>query len=252
MTDVHGLLQELIDADRHASDDDYLVYADLLQSQGDPRGELIVLQHAEHSTPDSSESNVFLDANRDVFVGSLAPAIAHHKEHGHTHGLELSWHLGYIDKAWVGRPDGREKIDQTRELLTVLLAHPSAVLLRELVLDEPIWGRWVDFDPLTEPIAAAGPLPSLRRLQIGDFVERFELADGTTYVDRDISAVQVGNISPLWEALPGLRDIELQGNYLELGDIRAPELRRFVACSSGFADYNLDSVARASWRRLPR
>src|SRR5690242_8757137 len=49
---VDDLLLELLD---HPTDDDYLVYADAAALAGDPRGELIIIQHALANHPLSDE-----------------------------------------------------------------------------------------------------------------------------------------------------------------------------------------------------
>jgi uncharacterized protein (TIGR02996 family) len=250
-----GVVHELLDAIVAAPDDvdHYLVYADWLQSQGDPRGELIALQHAS-DTGDDPEVRRRADAvfrrHRDVFLGTeLAAAVDHARDrHGsYRQGLELGWRRGFIARAWLGRMPNAE-MREARTVLDALLAHPSARVLRELVLDVPIWGRWVNFDQLYNALVDTPVAPPLRRLQIGDFVERH--ARHAPYPDRDISAVELADLSQLWPRYPRLEAIELQGCHLILGTIDSPALRSFELCSSTADDTHLAALRAPNLERL--
>jgi uncharacterized protein (TIGR02996 family) len=74
----------------------YLVYADFLQSRGDPRGELIMLQHAGKK----AEAEAFLSANADSTYGPL-------KNYRTTFDGEernaFEWHLGFIRSVVTGQ-----------------------------------------------------------------------------------------------------------------------------------------------------
>src|SRR5258707_11757256 len=66
----------------------YLVYADWLQANGDPRGELIVRQHGD------KDAQAWLDEHRDAFLGRFASAA--------PPTFELEWRFGFIRKATIG------------------------------------------------------------------------------------------------------------------------------------------------------
>ena len=247
-------MDQLLDAILAAPDevDNYLVYADWLQSRGDPRGELIALQHAAETTdaPDVRRraDELFKNQRRAFLSDELADAVAHARlRHGsYRQGLELRWRRGFIERAWLGRLASAAMSD-ARAVLDALLAHPSARLLRELVLDIPIWDRWINFDQLHDALAACATPPPLRRLQIGDFVER---TPGYRYPDRDISAVELGDLGALWPRYPQLVEIELQGCHLDLGTIDSPALRSFELCSSTVSDANLAALRAPALERL--
>src|SRR5512146_1820960 len=72
-----------------------LVYADLLQSQGDPRGELIALQHrGKHA-----DAEAYLEEHRDALLGPLA---RFGKTFDHDSKPAFTWHLGFIRSARIG------------------------------------------------------------------------------------------------------------------------------------------------------
>ena len=54
------------------SQDSWLVYADALQSAGDPRGELIMLNQAVEAGASAAARDAFLDRHADAIFGELA------------------------------------------------------------------------------------------------------------------------------------------------------------------------------------
>ena len=84
-----------------------LVYADLLQQRGDPRGQLIVLQHS--GSADAERAH--LAAHPELFADIARLG-------------RFTWGLGFIAAA--------ELTDCTRDEVARVLAHPSCRFLREL------------------------------------------------------------------------------------------------------------------------
>src|SRR4051812_44830841 len=72
----------------------WLVYADALQAEGDPRGELIVLQEARARQPKdrvlARAEDALLATHYDRLVGK--PAIAHQEDKS----LRISWKNGFF------------------------------------------------------------------------------------------------------------------------------------------------------------
>src|SRR5688572_10002673 len=108
-------------------DDDapYLVYADYLIAQGDPRGELIVMQHdadeanGSRKTTLSRAANAHLDNHAAHFLGPL---------HAFVNGTyKLVWRYGYVRRLelqWNNSgywPHAKHAFDE----LTAVLRHPS-------------------------------------------------------------------------------------------------------------------------------
>ena len=100
----------------------YLVYADWLQQQGEPRGELIVVQHALAAAPNDAALHVrelvLFEEHGAIFLGPLAAAPDSRSDWscGFVRSLEFSAHLGGGEPA----------------RLASLLVHPSLQFLRRL------------------------------------------------------------------------------------------------------------------------
>jgi uncharacterized protein (TIGR02996 family) len=93
----------------------YLVYADWLQQHGEPRGELIVVQHALASAPHDAalrarEATLFAE-HGDRLLGPLAL----------VGDARIDWHCGFVRALDLGT----SLSTITPELLEALLAHPS-------------------------------------------------------------------------------------------------------------------------------
>jgi uncharacterized protein (TIGR02996 family) len=96
----------------------YLVYADWLQSRGDPRGELIVVQHALETARGQAWARLrirereLLAKYRDALLG---PAALHHD------ARHFDWRRGFVDRMSAGFV-----LDEGEQLV----AHPSLALVR--------------------------------------------------------------------------------------------------------------------------
>lgn len=109
--------------------DNYLVYADWLAARGDPRGELIAVQHHLSLDPDSPALQAaqaqLLEDHRAALtcegVCAGAPELA---------SVELDWRLGFWRAARVElEPDASSTAG-----VAALLAHPSAAVLESLTI----------------------------------------------------------------------------------------------------------------------
>jgi uncharacterized protein (TIGR02996 family) len=235
-----------------------LVYGDWLQAQGDPRGELIAAQHALAWAGRRAERAgsprrralaaevARLRAPYDAQLRALAlrfDLCAPDAERGR---LQAVWGLGFIERARLAHDYFAGELGDAaslEEVLGAFLALPSARLLRELTL-----GLWRDSDGQCAyggafaALARARP-PALRRLHVADFRYPREI---------EISWTDLGDLSPIWEALPGLRELELQAGSMELGRVRAPELRSFEVRTGGLSRASARAIAAAEWPRLER
>lgn len=100
--------------------DTWLVYADYLQSQGDIRGELIVLEYAQEKAGVEERTQALLQEYQQYF---LEEAIAHIKS------VILTWKRGFIDVLQLN-------IDSP-EILNSFLALKSSQFLQKLHLIFP-------------------------------------------------------------------------------------------------------------------
>jgi uncharacterized protein (TIGR02996 family) len=236
----------------------YLVYADWLQARGEPRGELIAVQHAmrEHANAASTATEatfappaqalacaelVLLGRHRERFFGAeLARVVDIDTQRYAIDAFELSWHLGFLRRAMLARSPSRALPQSARvdHLLTEpvplaggagwpeLLPNPSARLLREVLCD------WVDLEALIN----AGPPVTLRRVEVS--LERWwpaereaeTLAADEFYMNtslEDVLGPAVGSAPAACEALRALLE-QTPPALSELALLRAPFSRELV------------------------
>jgi uncharacterized protein (TIGR02996 family) len=225
--------------------DAYLVYGDWLQRQGDPRGELIALQHAamqasgEEATKLKQQVSALLKKRKGTLLGDLADAVKEEE-------LKVEWHLGFIRSARVGQKDYDSERD-VGELVKELLAHPSARFIQGLTIgmahydDENDYGDVVT--ALTEALTEQGGSKTLQSLFIGDF----EYPD-----DTEISWSHIHDVSALYKLLPNLRSLRLRGASVELGNVDLPELREFTVETGGLPLSAVKSITAAQWPKLEK
>lgn len=218
----------------------YLIYADLLQGIGDPRGTLIVLQH--HGRED--EAGALIAAHREDFLGPLAdfPAGPVDGRPWDQRKLELAWHLGFLREARIvwGRSRGRRlprEVAEAREALSALLALPSSRYLRHLAIEAVPFEDTADFAPFLEAIARAPRLPPLHSLFVGR---------------RGDDPARIGPVVEVLRACSELRHLTLRAGELELGELRHPGLRAFGIESHLVSSAHLSALGDASLPRLER
>lgn len=218
--------------------DAYLVHADVLQRQGDPRGELISLQHAALQ-PDirseawrlSGEADALIEDHKDVLLGALAEAVE-------SEELTVTWHLGFLQSARVAQAEHGSTLD-VAATVEALLTHPSGRFLRDLTVGMVSFEGLNAYDGVIQAIVRAGGSRLLRSLFLGDFEYPSQ---------SEISFTRVGAVSPLYPVLPGLRELRLRGGDVELGDLDLPTLRELTVETGGLPLAAVRSVMRA---RLP-
>src|SRR5687768_14455004 len=157
-----------LEARIHANPDDreaYLVYADWLTEQGDPRGELITVQAKLADHPDDAElaerAGRIAAANRDAWLGDLAKLDP-------KKDLGVTWRWGFIHGVRLGPPTeewGTSEIDFP-ETIKAVLALPGAQFLRELVIGAKDYDDYpTSWSDCIEALGEAEIPPSLRRLE---------------------------------------------------------------------------------------
>jgi uncharacterized protein (TIGR02996 family) len=135
----------------------YLVYADWLQSHGDPRGELITLQHAMRAQTDPSEFARFKRHEEALRLehgaGWLGDVIARA-----PHRTFFEWRLGFVDTARFD--DVHSDLvaigdSPTNPYAITRSSEPSLVELVTALFDSPC--GW-----LVRHVALRGELPSIQ------------------------------------------------------------------------------------------
>jgi len=225
-------------------DEAYAVYADWLQTQGDPRGELAAIQLQLTKDPKNkklkSQETKLLEQHKAHLLGPLADF--------DDMLLDVEWHMGFIRKATVKNVYERSDLydEPTRdpvaveEVLGLLLDHPSARFLQDLTVGI------VEFEDngyggVAKEIGKRH-LPALRRLFLGDFI----------YEETELNWSSIGNAEPLYKGVPNLRSLTLRSGSMTLGKMSLPELRELVTITGGMSSDAVKSVCSASWPKLER
>jgi len=215
--------------------DNYVVYGDWLQSRGDPRGELIAIGAELAKNPGHARMQAAHDAHLAAHP-ELLGAITTCEDI--VTGIE--WFMGFVTRCRVSY--SFERFNRKRphvaidDVLRWLLDAPGpARFLQHLTIGMVVH----DDNHYDKPIAAlaACPRPALRTLFVGDF-------------DRDeceLNWAQLGDLSALWPAVPGLRELTLRGGSMTIGPISLPKLERLTTITGGLDPVSLGHIATADW-----
>jgi uncharacterized protein (TIGR02996 family) len=217
----------------------YLVYADWMQANGELRGELAVLQHANKK----KEANAMLRKYAGWFLDDFA------KKHA-PEVFELEWFCGFIRKARIGwasfsyglegDDDDGSSIDwgeRCERAIVELLRLPSAQFIQELDLGPVPGDEECALGPLARAIEIAKP-PTLRRLVLAHTGEW------------DISSTSTA--APDSKSIRNLRELVLGGGTPTIGKLDLPELRTFAVRTGGLGKTALANIAAAKWPKLER
>lgn len=178
----------------------YSVYADWLQSQGDPRGELIALAIAG----DDAAAGGLLIKKGEALLGPLA---AHQKTYDGNDRDAFTWRYGFIDSARLAYE--ANTADHSVDLVQVLrdlFAHPSGRFLRELIFSFNGESAEDNLQELIDVIAEQ-PRPTLKSLFFGDIKYAGAARDEDRGEETEISWYSVGDLSNLWPKVPNLEKL---------------------------------------------
>lgn len=220
----------------------YAVYADWLQEQGDPRGELMSLQLATEAKRDAKITKAavaLIESKADYFLGPLAD---HTKTYDGRDHDAFTWRFGFIHSAQLSHNQYTNKDFEgsMAEVLETLLRHPSGRFVTELVFGFNNDPNENSLDDLIGILAKQAPA-TIRKLHFGDF----EYPD-----DTEMSWYHVGNLAKLWKAVPQLRSLIVQGGEFEVGTIELPEVVRAEFRTGGLSAAAAKAIAKATWPRI--
>jgi len=238
--DVEPRLAQLVD---ESPDDDTgaaQVYADWLEGQGDPRGELAAIQLRLAGDPKHKElrkaERALLARHADRWLGKLAP---------YQDLVKVRWRAGFFHAARLAntfvRFDQDDDGDEAAALdavLGLLLDEPSARFLRELTVGIVTFED-NDYGGIARQLGRRY-LPSLRSLYLGDFDSE----------DTELNWSSLGNLQPMYAALPNLRALKLRSGSMQLGAIALPRLERFEVVTGGLDSKAAKAIASAVWPSL--
>jgi uncharacterized protein (TIGR02996 family) len=226
--------------------DAYAVYADWLQEQGDPRGELISLQLGYKD----KQARTLIEKHKDYFLGPLAEheevydeggnnssshlrTSAQEKEWQKIHRQAFLWRNGFIYRVRLSHDSySVESFEgQTVDILKQVLAHPSARFATEFAFMSNGDPNEDNLQDLIDALAADAP-PTTRRIILGDNVDQ-------------ISWHHTGNLEKLWKGVPSLRTIEIETGEFDVGKMDAPSLERAVFITGGLSSACCKNIAKA-------
>ena len=232
-----------------------MVYADLLQSTGDPRGELIVLSHRGNQ----ADVDAYLAKHEDALLG---PLVRFKQTFDHDSQPAFTWHLGFIKSAKIGyESNSAGDIDEDADectadlVVAALLQHPSARLLEELTITMNMLDDGMYFDSVVKAIAQYGA-PALRVLRLGEFQHAGPGGVDNGY-DYEISWSSLGDASGVWKAVPRLERLRIQlglggtsanGDADRIGTFDLPRLEHLEVVTGGM---NADCARSFAAARLP-
>ncbi len=223
------------------------IYADWLSDSGDPRGELAQIQLRLAKDRKNKElqkaEKALLKQHADAWLGKLA---------GAGKLIESEWHAGFITKAriadWIDYDHdsdadkaGKVKKPTVEQVLEWLLASPSARFLRDLTIGIVKLEDENRYDKVAK-IIGTHYLPALRSLYLGDF----------TSEETELNWSELGNLEPMWGALPNLRTLRLKSGSMKLGTIVLPALEHFEVVTGGGDPKTVKAIAAATWPSLTK
>lgn len=230
--------------------DPYVVFADWLQQQGDPRGELMSLQLSGKE----EAAEALLAEHEAYFLGPLAEHKLVYDEGGSNsvsslrtpeqeeawqqiHTQAFRWRNGFIHFLRLSHDEDQEpkKLESTlTEILDQVLDHPSGRYIVEVAFHGNGNLNDDNLQPLIDKLAEKAP-PTIRKLTLGDNIDQ-------------ISWHHVGSLAGLWPSVPHLKTLEIETGELEVGEpgqLNAPALERAVFVTGGMSPSCARGIATA-------
>lgn len=230
-----------------APKENWLVYADALQSSGDPRGELIMLNAAVAEGGTSSDRDAYLERHADAIYGSLSK---------HRARLDIDWQWCVPLRLTVNV--GPQ--DDAKAMVQAVLDSPLGATMKALrVVGQTPGYASVNLGPglalLGERLA-----PSCTAIElIDERAGKSRILVSADY-DPDQNLVDFGSLDALW-AIPQLETLHLvvaDTAQIALGTIDAPALRDFSLLGLRWAEaYGgptsmSEALGAANWPKLER
>lgn len=221
----------------------YLVYADWLSGAGDPRGELITIQHslstmaaAERKSPRgkalAARATQILKQNQR-FLPGVSPEL-----------VTITWRWGFIESVHFDNNDDWMSDDyQVVPVVKQVLASPAVVSLTELHVGVQRWDRGEKDVPAVLKTVGASPVGAqIRRLDVGPAKEN----------DIDTAHYTPGKLDGISEYFPALESLRVHGAGFTLGALELPKLRDLTIETCGLSRRNMKSITAARWPELER
>ncbi|VAW72261.1 hypothetical protein MNBD_GAMMA12-1678 [hydrothermal vent metagenome] len=213
------------------------VYSDYLQTQNDPRGELIALGIAIEKSPRSKKGkeakvrfNQIFEESKEAGLGVAAEYI------NDTKLFSITWKYGYLLNVrvafhydFVG--------PSTHKLLGALLKGTAGHFIQTISIGvtEGMEDADACFSDCTHAIVSGGRRVAVKKLTIGDFESD----------ECEISCSTIGYCGKVYAVLPNLEQLIVHGGDIELGKIKHKNLKTLSICTGGLSATAVKAVAKA-------
>ena len=223
-------------------DADYLVYADWLQAQGDPRGEFVALRHSLASERDSEKRKELAKAQLQL-VRELGPYLVPPRlSTAVDETASVRWHDWFVRKFDVRLRNGYvhavRMSSSAIELSLIaheLFLHPAGRFLERL---EIAFGQGPEQESdrdLRYPVDAFACCPPLN-------LRYLEMGRVSLHLEADLQG--------LWKHVPNLEELCLYAYDAKLGTIEHAKLQHFTYMTPLFKEPAFRSIIDAQWPQL--
>lgn len=236
----------------YASPDDvgaWQVYADWLQSKGDPWGERISLgiAHAAAKGAEKTKLKKAVDKldeeHRETFLGKAFAKLM--KAEDFDQVAKLEWKYGFVASVRVATPEFEYEGSAPDSILRALVKSPVARFLQSIKIGLIEWqGDEDSFDKGISAFSQAGALPSVRELFVGDF----DFPD-----DTEISWTDVGSVESAFLVMPNLRSLRVRGGGIGLGKtIEHDKLEELIVETGGLPGSTVKAIGTCKLPNLTK
>ncbi len=277
-------LEKVIDADPDSADG-WSVYADWLQAQGDPRGELAVIQERLAADPKNagllSAEKKLLKDHRETLIGGYAKYLCRsgkseiagvtrkpdlgpdfRGDDTDSAPIRVGWRAGFFAHAYISHPGmdwapGGKGGDDDEGGGDDGGGEPDMPKLLGEVLASPA-ARFMTSLTLglpNSPEDGQTDYTAVNKVLAAHPVAgrlRALFMGDIVYEDSMISSIDLGDLTKLLAAMPKLRSLTLRGNQVKLGAIALPELRELTIISGGLGKKALAAILAAKLPKLEK
>jgi uncharacterized protein (TIGR02996 family) len=211
----------------------YLVYADWLQAQGDPRGELVSLQHSlsEKADPALAKREKQILSSNGSFIGGIEKELA-----------TVTWRWGFIDSVRIfNKKDWMDNSFDVMPITRQIFGSPAAAFVRELKLGVIRWEmNDKDVAQILGEVAKLGAADKIRVLRLGDVHD----------IDIDLAHHPLGKLDVLSKSFKNLEVLTLYGHEFSFASLELPKLRELAIKTCGLSKKNMAAIANHKWPKL--
>ena len=225
------------------------VYADWLQSKGDPWGERLSLgiAHAAAKGAEKTKLKKAIDKlekeHHETFVGKAFAKLL--KAEDFEQVATLEWTYGFITGVRVAAPEFEWSGTGGDTILRALVKSPAARFLQSIRIGLIDWqGDEDGFEKGIDAVSKAGKLPSVRSLFVGDF----EFPD-----DTEISWTYGCDVESALLVMPNLRSLHVRGGGIGFGKALEHEtLEELLAETGGLPGAAVKAIGKCKLPSLTK